>query len=68
MANKFKAAGKQNTVRARKKAMLSSDYGKSMVKVVNEGVEQEACWTKEGTSIGVDRIARKSRLGRCVES
>ena len=48
--------------------MLPSDYGKSMVKVVNEGVEQEAGWTKEGTSIGVDKRARKSRLCRCVES
>ena len=39
-----------------------------MVKVVNEGVEQEADRTKEGTPIGVDRITRKSRLCRCVES
>lgn len=68
MTNKLKAVGKQNTVRVRKKAMQPSDYGKRMVKVVNEGVEQEAGWTKEGTPMGVDRIARKSRWCRCVES
>lgn len=68
MANKLKTVGKQDTVRARKKAKLPLDYGKRMVKVVNEGVEQEADWTKEGTSIGVDRIAQKSRVCRCVES
>lgn len=39
-----------------------------MMKVANEGEEPEAFGTKEGTSIWVDRIAKKPRSFRCVDS
>lgn len=47
--------------RVREKAMSALDYGRRKLNDVNESVEPEVVWTKEGTSIRVDRIARKSR-------